>query len=90
MEYRRFGVTLVIRIDKGEEIIQSLRLAAEKEQVRLAAVQDHHRVQAHSPSGVHRERRSPQGVRSRAQVHSPDRDIRQKIFWKMKIWILWI
>lgn len=39
MEYRRFGDTLVIRIDKGEEIIQSLRLAAEKEQVRLAAVE---------------------------------------------------
>ena len=39
MEYRRFGDTLVLRIDKGEEIIQSLRLAAEKEQVRLAAVE---------------------------------------------------
>ncbi len=39
MEYRRFGDTLVIRIDKGEEIIQSLRLAAEKEQVRLAVVE---------------------------------------------------
>lgn len=39
MEYRRFGDTLVIRIDKGEEIIQSLRLAAEKEQVRLATVE---------------------------------------------------
>ena len=39
MEYRRFGDTLFIRMDKGEEIIQSLRLAAEKEQVRLAAVE---------------------------------------------------
>ena len=39
MDYRRFGDTLVIRMDKGEEIIQSLRLAAEKEQVRLAAVE---------------------------------------------------
>ena len=39
MEYRRFGDTLVLRIDKGEEIIQSRRLAAEKEQVRLAAVE---------------------------------------------------
>ena len=39
MEYRRFGDTLVLRIDKGEEIIQSLRLAAEKEQVRLATVE---------------------------------------------------
>ena len=39
MEYRRFGDTLVLRMDKGEEIIQSLRLAAEKEQVRLAAVE---------------------------------------------------
>ena len=39
MEYRRFGDTLVLRIDKGEEIIQSLRLAAEKEQVRLAVVE---------------------------------------------------
>lgn len=39
MDYRRFGDTLVIRMDRGEEIIQSLRLAAEKEGVRLASVE---------------------------------------------------
>lgn len=39
MDYRRFGDTLVIRMDKGEEIIRSLRLAAEKEGVRLASVE---------------------------------------------------
>lgn len=39
MDYRRFGDTLIIRMDKGEEIIQQLRLAAEKEQVRLATVE---------------------------------------------------
>jgi len=39
MDHRRFGDTLIVRIDPGEEIIQTLRLVAEQEKVRLAAVE---------------------------------------------------
>ena len=66
---------------------QGVRSRAQDHQ---AAVRDHSRDRVRSQQGVHREARSPQDARSRAQDRSPDRDIRQKIFWKMKIWILWI
>jgi predicted DNA-binding protein with PD1-like motif len=39
MDYRRFQNTLVVRIDRGEEILEQLRQAAEKEQIRLASVE---------------------------------------------------
>ena len=39
MEYRKFGNTLVVRIDKGEEILESVRVLAEKENIKLASVQ---------------------------------------------------
>ncbi len=38
MDYRRFGHTVVMRIDRGEEILTQLRAMAEKEQIRLASV----------------------------------------------------
>ena len=38
MEYRKFGDTFVIRIDKGEEIVESLRTVCEKEGIRLGWV----------------------------------------------------
>lgn len=39
MEYRKFGSTLVVRIDKGEEILESVRVLAEKENIKLASIQ---------------------------------------------------
>ena len=39
MDYKRFRDTLIIRIDKGEEIGAQLRKAAEEEHVRLASVE---------------------------------------------------
>ena len=39
MDYRRFGDTVMVRIDPAEEIIQELRLVAEKENIRLASVE---------------------------------------------------
>lgn len=39
MEYKRFGSTYFLRIDKGEEILEQLQVMAEKEQIKLATVQ---------------------------------------------------
>lgn len=39
MDYRRFKDTLIVRIDRGEEITEQLRAVAEKEQIRLASVE---------------------------------------------------
>ena len=39
MEYRRFGNTIVARIDRGEEILDKLHELAEKEHIKLASVQ---------------------------------------------------
>lgn len=39
MDYRRFQNTLLVRIDRGEEIIEQVRIVAEKERVRLASVE---------------------------------------------------
>ena len=38
MEYRRFGNTIVMRIDKGEEVLTQLKAMALKENVQLASV----------------------------------------------------
>ena len=38
MDYRRFGEKVVVRIDKGEEIIQKMLEVCEKENVKLASV----------------------------------------------------
>ncbi len=38
MEYRRFQDTLIVRMDKGEEILEQLRMVSEREGVRLAEV----------------------------------------------------
>ena len=39
MEYRRFGNTVVARIDKGEEILEQVKEISLKEQIKLASVQ---------------------------------------------------
>lgn len=38
MDYRRFGSTIIARIDKGEEILETLQKIAEKENIKLASV----------------------------------------------------
>ena len=38
MDYRTFNDTIILRIDRGEEIIEKVREVAEKEHVRLASV----------------------------------------------------
>jgi len=38
MDYRRFGSTIVARIDRGEEILTQMKEIALKEQIKLASV----------------------------------------------------
>ena len=38
MEYKKFGDTFVVRMDRGEEILTQLREMCEKENIRLARV----------------------------------------------------
>lgn len=38
MEYRRFDNTIIVRIDKGEEILAKIKELAVKENIRLASV----------------------------------------------------
>ena len=39
MDYRKFGETYLVRMDKGEEILTKLRELSEKEHIRLASVE---------------------------------------------------
>ena len=38
MDYKRFDDMILVRIDKGEEILEEMRKVAEKEQIKLAEV----------------------------------------------------
>ena len=38
MDYRRFGNSVYIRMDRGEEIVEQLRTVCEKEKIMLASV----------------------------------------------------
>lgn len=39
MDYRKFGSTFVVRIDRGEEVVTELLSLAEKENIQLASVE---------------------------------------------------
>ena len=39
MDYRKFGNTIIARIDKGEEILEQVKQLAHKEQIKLASIQ---------------------------------------------------
>lgn len=39
MDYRRFGNTIVVRLDRGEEIVAQVKAVAEKETIKLASIQ---------------------------------------------------
>ena len=39
MEYRRFGNKIIARIDKGEEILTTIKEISLKENIKLASVQ---------------------------------------------------
>ena len=38
MEYKRFGQQIVVRLDRGEEILEQLAVVAEKEKIQLASI----------------------------------------------------
>ncbi len=38
MEYKRFENTIIVRMDRGEDILEQLRIVSEKENVKLASV----------------------------------------------------
>ena len=39
MEYKRFGNNIVVRMDRGEDIVEQVKVLAEREQIRVASVQ---------------------------------------------------
>ena len=39
MDYRKFGDTYVVRMDRGEEIVEQVKLLAQKENIKLASIQ---------------------------------------------------
>ena len=39
LEYRRFDKTIIVRLDKGEEILEQVKELALKERIKLASVQ---------------------------------------------------
>lgn len=39
MEYKRFGNHIIVRMDRGEEILEQVKALAEQEHIRLATVQ---------------------------------------------------
>ena len=38
MDYKRFGATIIARLDKGEEVLEQLEVISRKENIKLASV----------------------------------------------------
>ena len=54
MEYKRFGDTVIARMDKGEEITQQVRKIAEAENIKLASIEALGALSDEYPAGFHR------------------------------------
>ena len=70
MDYRRFGDTLLVRIDRGEEILEQVKTVALKENIQLASVQALVRSAALPSACTRSTRRSIMPIRSRAALKS--------------------
>ena len=66
MEYRRFGNTIIARIDRGEEVLEQVKAIAQAEQIKLASVQALGAVGEFTVGVFHTAESSTMPIRSRA------------------------
>ena len=74
MEYRRFGNTIVARIDRGEEVLEQVKAIAPAEQIKRASVQALGAV-GEFPDGVFHKREG-RGVRRASEPRHHQRHLR--------------